>query len=90
MKIAPEARLDDGLLDVCLVAKMSKLKLLCALPTVFWGGHVNLKEVDYFRSAGVRLESDPALAIYADGEPVCRTPAEFRVIGRALKVIIPA
>lgn len=90
LKIVPEARLDDGLLDVCLVAKMSKLKLLCALPTVFWGGHVNLKEVDYFRSAGVRLESDPALAIYADGEPVCRTPAEFRVIGRALKVIIPA
>lgn len=90
LKIVPEARLDDGLLDICLVRKMSKLKLLCALPTVFWGGHVGLKQVEYFRSAGVRLESNPPLDIYADGERVCQTPAEFSVIGSALNVIVPA
>lgn len=89
LKIVPEARLDDGLLDVCLVAKMSKLKLLCALPAVFWGGHVSLKEVEYFRTTGLRVESDPPLEIYADGEPVGRTPAQFGVISSALKVIVP-
>jgi diacylglycerol kinase (ATP) len=89
LKIVPEARLDDGLLDVCLVAKMSKFKLVCALPTVFWGGHVSLKEVEYFRTSGLRLESDPPLEIYADGEPLCRTPAQFSVISSALKVIVP-
>lgn len=89
LKIVPEARFDDGLLDVCVVAKMSKFKLLCALPTVFWGGHVSLKEVEYFRTPGLRVESNPPLDIYADGEPVCRTPADFSVIGSALKVIVP-
>jgi diacylglycerol kinase (ATP) len=90
LKIVPEARLDDGLLDVCLVAEMSKFKLLCALPTVFWGGHVGLKQVQYFRTARVLLEANPGLEIYADGEPVCRTPAEFSIIGGALNVIVPA
>lgn len=89
LKIVPEARLDDGLLDICLVRQMSKLKLLCALPTVFWGGHVGLKEVEYFRTPGLRVESNPPLEIYADGEPVCRTPAQFSVISSALNVIVP-
>lgn len=89
LKIVPQAMPDDSLLDVCLVAKMNKFKVLCALPTVFWGGHVRIKQVDYFRTAGLRLESDPVLEVYADGEPVCRTPADFSVISRALTVIIP-
>jgi diacylglycerol kinase (ATP) len=89
-RIVPLASLDDGLLDVCIVKQMSKFKVLCALPTVFWGGHIRLKQVDYFRTAAVRLESDPELEIYADGEPVCRTPAEFSVHPRAFNVIVPA
>jgi diacylglycerol kinase (ATP) len=89
LKIVPQAAPDDGLLDVCLVAKMNKFKVLCVLPTVFWGGHVTIEEVEYFRTASLRLESDPALEVYADGEPVCRTPADFSVISRGLKVIIP-
>jgi len=89
LKIVPQAMPDDGLLDVCLVGKMNKLKVLCALPTLFWGGHVGIKQVQYFRSAALRLEADPALEVYADGERVCRTPVDFSVISRALKVIVP-
>lgn len=89
LKIVPQATPDDGLLDVCLVGKMNRFKVLCALPTVFWGGHVGIQQVEYFRTADLRLESDPVLEIYADGEPACRTPAEFSVISRALKAIVP-
>lgn len=89
LKIVPHAKLDDGLLDICLVAQMSKLKLLCALPTVFWGGHVSLRQVEYWQLASVRVESTPPLEVYADGEPVCWTPAEFGVISNALDVIVP-
>ena len=89
LKIVPKALLDDSLLDICVVGKMNKFKLLCALPTVFWGGHIGIKQVEYFRSADLRLESDPVLEVYADGEPVCRTPADFSVVSRALKVIVP-
>src|SRR6185437_13222327 len=66
LKIAPQASLDDGMLDVCRVAKMNKIKLLCAFPMLFSGTHVRLKEVEYFKTAAVRLESNPALEIYAD------------------------
>ena len=89
LKIAPQASLDDGLLDVCRVAKMNKIKLLCAFPMLFSGTHVRLKEVEYFKAAAVRLESNPELEIYADGEPVAHTPAEFSILPKAIHVIAP-
>ncbi|MGE5323256.1 MAG: diacylglycerol/lipid kinase family protein [Actinomycetota bacterium] len=89
LQIVPQARVDDGLLDVCLVDKMRKIKLLCAIPTVLWGGHTRFKEVRYFRTGRMRLESESRLEIYADGEPAGHTPAEFSVVSRALKVIVP-
>ena len=52
MKVTPQATLDDGLLDVCLVSKMNKLKLLCWVPTIFFGQHLRLKEVEYFQARG--------------------------------------
>lgn len=90
LKIAPQALLDDGLLDVCRVAKMSKIRLLCALPSVFLGAHLRLKEVDYFKTARVKVESERELEIFADGEFACRTPAEFSLLPRAIHVIVPA
>ncbi len=45
IKVTPQAQLDDGLLDVCLVGRIHKLKLLPILPTVFFGAHVWFKEV---------------------------------------------
>jgi diacylglycerol kinase family enzyme len=89
LKIAPQADLKDGLLDVCRVAKMNKIKLLCAMPSVFSGAHLRLKEVEYFKTATVKVESEPRLEIYADGEPAGRTPAEFSVLPKALHVIVP-
>lgn len=89
LQIVPQANLYDGLLDVCLVDKMRKIKLLCAVPTVFWGGHTMFKDVRYFRTERMRLESKSRLEIYADGEPAGHTPAEFSVLSRALKVIVP-
>src|SRR4029077_17942431 len=48
MKVTPRALADDGLLDVCLVGKMNKLELLCWVPTIFFGGHLGLEQVEYF------------------------------------------
>jgi diacylglycerol kinase (ATP) len=90
IKIAPRAVLDDGLLDVCVVGAMNKLKLLAAIPTVFFGAHLGIREVEYCQAAEIRIDSDPALEIYADGEFACSTPAAIRLLPRALRVIIPA
>ena len=90
IKIAPRAALDDGLLDVCLVGAMNKFKLLACIPTVFFGAHLGIREVEYFQAPEIRLDADPPLEIYADGEYACLTPATARLLPRALRVIIPA
>jgi len=89
IKVTPQARLDDGLLDVCLVGHIPKLKLLPILPTVFFGAHVWFKEVECFRTRTLRLETGRPLALYADGEYIGHTPVEIGILPRALKVIVP-
>ena len=75
MRIAPRATMDDGLLDACLIRDISKLKLFAVFPSVYFGRHLGLR--------------DRPLDIYADGERICQTPAEFSVAPRALRVIVP-
>jgi diacylglycerol kinase (ATP) len=88
MKIAPTARLEDGKLDLCVVRDSDKFKLFCLFPTVYFGRHLNLKEVDSFRAPRLQIETDRPLDVYADGEYVCQTPIEVRVAPKALRVIV--
>jgi diacylglycerol kinase (ATP) len=89
MKVTPLALPDDGLLDICVVSKLNKLKLLCWVPTIFFGGHLRLKQVEYFQAEQVRIETARELELYADGDFACKTPAEIGVVRRALRVIVP-
>lgn len=89
MKITARAKLDDGLLDVCFVRAIPKLKVLRFFHTVFSGAHVGMKEVEYFTVKRFRLETAKPTAVYADGEYVCDTPIEVRVEAAALRVIVP-
>ena len=88
MRIAPQAELDDGLLDFCFVRDVGKLRLLRLFPKVYRGSHVGLPEVEYFRAERMRIESEEPLAVHADGEPVGQTPVEASVARRALRVIV--
>lgn len=69
--------------------KWGRARLLRLLRRVFSGRHVNLPEVEYFKAARVRLETDVPLDVYADGEFVCRTPVEVSAVSRSLSVITP-
>jgi diacylglycerol kinase (ATP) len=89
MKIAPRAQLDDGALDVCVIYNMNKLKLCCLFPTVYFGRHLSIRQVEYFQTERLRLETEEPLDVYADGEYVCRTPIEVSVAREALRVISP-
>ncbi|MGA9978180.1 MAG: diacylglycerol kinase family protein [Candidatus Sulfotelmatobacter sp.] len=90
MKIAPHAQMDDGLLDVCVIGSVDPYKLFCMFPTVYFGRHLNIREVDYFTGGHFRIETDHPLDLYADGEYVCRTPVEISVQRSALQVIVPS
>ncbi len=87
MKIAPRAQLDDGVLDVCVIRDMNRFKLFCLFPTVYFGRHLSIPQVEYFQTEHLRLETEKPLDVYADGEYVCRTPIEVRVARAALRVI---
>jgi diacylglycerol kinase (ATP) len=87
MRIAPRAKLDDGKLDVCIIRELSKLRFLRLFPTVYSGKHLDVPEVEYFQNERLRIETERTLQVYADGEYVCQTPVEIRVVPQALSVI---
>jgi YegS/Rv2252/BmrU family lipid kinase len=89
MFVAPDAQLDDGLLDVVLTAHTGKLRFLKGLPKVFKGTQVDNEEITMLRGAEVEVTADKDFAIYADGEHLADLPAKLRVLPRALKLIAP-
>jgi YegS/Rv2252/BmrU family lipid kinase len=90
MFVAPQAQLDDGLLDVVAVGEIPKLRfLLRLLPKVFAGSHLSEPYVHAWRGGSIEVASDRPFVIYADGDPIGATPATMGVEPRCLRVIAP-
>jgi len=89
MFLAPDARLDDGLLDVVYIIQFAKRRYLVNLPKVFKGTHVEKEEVVVVRAREVRIEADRPFEVYADGDHLADLPAKLRVLPGALNVIAP-
>ena len=87
MRVAPRARMDDGLLDVCIVGGVKPFKLFCMFPSVYTGHHLKIRGVEYFQTGRARIETEHPLAVYADGEYVCQTPVEVAIQSSAMRVI---
>ncbi len=90
MQLAPDASLDDGLLDVVLIGEHSKRNFLMTLPKVFSGAHIRHPAVRVLRGRELHVEADRAFTVYADGDPIGDTPLTIRVVARALRVLVPA
>jgi YegS/Rv2252/BmrU family lipid kinase len=90
MFLAPDAALDDGLLDVVLVAPTSRRQALRCLARVFKGTHVELDSVTVLRGAEVRIAADRPFTVYADGDPIGDLPVTIRAIPGAVRVLLPA
>lgn len=85
--IAPEARPDDGLLELCLVRPAGFWRVLTVLPQLLLGRHGRLPEVSFMASPWLRVESEAGLELWADGEPVAVAPLSLRVVPAALRVL---
>jgi YegS/Rv2252/BmrU family lipid kinase len=90
IKITPQAEIDDGILDLCIIKRLNKLRLLLLLPTVYKGNHIHFSEVNLYRAKKIIVESDTPLHLYGDGESVSPTPLCIEVVPQALKVIVPS
>ncbi len=75
MRLAPDARLDDGLLDLVVIEHVSRLHFIRATPKVFKGTHGSEANVHMSKASAIRLDADRPFAVYADGDEVARTPA---------------
>ncbi len=90
MAIGPEARLDDGLLDLVVVPAQSRLALLAKLPRVYRGTHLADPAVRSCRGRQIELEAAAGTArIEADGDPLGTLPARIQVVPGALTFLAP-
>jgi diacylglycerol kinase (ATP) len=90
MAICPEARPDDGLLDVTLVEGVSAATLGRFFPRVFAGRHLTHPAVHTFRGRAVTLEG-PGIDLWADGERVGPLPLRLEAVPGALRIAgVPA
>jgi YegS/Rv2252/BmrU family lipid kinase len=89
MLLAPQALLDDGLLEVVAIERESKLRFLANLPRVFKGTHINLSSVHIWKAREVEISADRSFTMYADGDPIGELPVRVRAVGGAVRVLVP-
>lgn len=89
MKIAPEAEMDDGLMDVVIVEKIGVLSLLATMPKVFSGRHLSHPAIKTFRTTRAELSSPDKMDLYGDGEYIQPVPVTLEIRPKALKVVAP-
>ena len=87
--MAPNIRIDDGLLDV-LVARKADLPSLISLAASVVGGSENETNLQHWQVHKVTIAAEPALSLQADGEIVGETPVTAEVLPSAISVIVPA
>ena len=89
MKIAPDARPDDGVFDVLLIGNLTKRDLMLTLPKTFRGRHLPHPKAELLRGSEVTVDAPEALPIELDGEQPGTTPARFDLVPGALRVRVP-
>ena len=87
MMQVPFAIPDDGLLDITLIKKTAKIKVIRYSTKLYDGTLVNLPFVKVFRGKKVRMESKKKIYLEADGESLGHTPFEFGILPKTLKVV---
>ncbi len=90
MYVAPDARVDDGLLDVVLIRRTSRLRFLASFPRVFKGTHVREPNVTVLRGREVTVAASRPFDVYADGDPITEVPVTIRSLPAAVRVLLPA
>lgn len=87
LRIAPDAQMDDGEVNVCIVEAVSKPELLETFPLLFSGQHLSRPFVRSFRAHEVSLRAPVARDLYADGEFLAPLPVTLRVEPGRLRVL---
>ncbi|MCX6137852.1 MAG: diacylglycerol kinase family lipid kinase [Ignavibacteriales bacterium] len=87
--MAPDAKIDDGLLDVTLLNKLTRRRVLQCLPKIYSGTHGTMAEVETFRARHLKIETLPAKMLTPDGQLMGSTPIEVECLPSAIEVLAP-
>jgi diacylglycerol kinase (ATP) len=88
-RVAPQARLDDGVLDVFLFKGGSMLDALRHAASVLVNLHAKDPMIEYHRARQVEIHSEHPLPLHLDGDPAGTTPVQISVAHRAISVVFP-
>ncbi len=80
MHVAPDAKIDDGLLDVLIIEKMSKLRFIMYLPRIFKGTHCEIDGIDIHRAKNIVLKCNPVQRMAVDGDRAFESPARISIL----------
>jgi diacylglycerol kinase (ATP) len=89
LRLAPEALIDDGLLQVVLIEDLSTLGVLKLLPRLMSTGDLRTSRVKRWSAKRVKLTTDRPCLFHGDGEILGTTPADIEVVPRAVRVLAP-
>ncbi len=87
--IAPEAVIDDGWLDVCVIEAMPTLEFVGLLREVARGDHLDDPRVSYFRARDLSLQFDRVIKVNTDGQVLDATSCRYTILPRAAKFLAP-
>ena len=87
MRISPLAKVNDGLLNIIMVNKISRWKILALFVTVFWGGHTKFKEIHLYEGKNISVKTNHNLPVHVDGEVVGSGNIEIKVCPEAIQFI---
>ena len=90
MMLAPDATLQDGMLDVVIISDAPKLRFLRHAAAVFKGAHVRLENVELLRGRTIEIAASRPFTMYADGDPIAELPLTVSVLPAAVQTIVPA
>lgn len=86
---APEAEIDDGLFDICLIGEKNFFDILTTLPKYVKGQHRTEPGVDFYKAREVRVVCDQEVPLNIDGEIVKVKEAVFRIIPGGINLVVP-
>lgn len=86
----PDAKVDDGYLDIIIVSGLPRWKVLLLLPLAFKGKHVGIKGIDIFRCKKVDIRMESEFPIHTDGEPIAiGKELKAKLLDKQVRIIVP-
>jgi YegS/Rv2252/BmrU family lipid kinase len=86
----PKAIPDDGLFDVTVIKKTSKLRVLANIKNLYDGSFVKMREVETYTGKEFTITAEPANTLFleTDGESLGHSPLYFEIVPKAIKLIV--